>query len=183
MSSLTNFLPLSRRRLLMREYLVRFGVVAMIFVNMLIGIAGILLIPIYLFLINAAQVKESRLESMQSRLLSSDEGVLGSKLDTLSRQSNILIALADTPSVSNTIRSVISIPRPQITLSGFSYAPGINKKSNAVILTGTAATRNALRNYQIALQNAPFVTGAGLPVSAYAKDINIPFTITVTTAP
>jgi len=48
---------------------------------------------------------------------------------------------------------------------------------------GIAATRDALRNYQIALQNAAFARAADLPVSAYAKDSNISFNITITLKP
>jgi len=50
-------------------------------------------------------------------------------------------------------------------------------------VSGTAANREALRTYQLALQGAPFTLTAALPVSAYAKDSDIAFTITITLSP
>ena len=68
-------------------------------------------------------------------------------------------------------------------LSGFSYTPSSSSGSGTIALSGISATRDALRGYQLALQGAPFARSAALPVSAYAKDANIDFTITITLSP
>ena len=81
------------------------------------------------------------------------------------------------------MRAVLAISHPGITLSGFDYVPGAGKNPGTLAISGTAATRDTLRNYQTALQSAPFAVTANLPVSAYAKDTGIPFSITVTLAP
>jgi hypothetical protein len=39
-----------------------------------------------------------------------------------------------------------------------------------------------LRSYQLALQGASFARAVDLPVSAYAKDADIAFTVTITLA-
>ncbi len=47
-------------------------------------------------------------------------------------------------------------------------------------VSGMAATRDALRQYATALGGLPYVSKADLPISAYAKDSDITFTITLT---
>jgi hypothetical protein len=59
----------------------------------------------------------------------------------------------------------------------------MGKAPGTLSVSGIAVTRGALRAYQLALQSAPFAVAANLPVSAYAKDTDIAFTITVTLTP
>ena len=99
------------------------------------------------------------------------------------RDAAALNALADIPSASGIFRTVLAVSRPGITLSGFAYTPAGDKAPRVLILSGAAATRDALRSYQLALQGASFALSATLPVSAYAKDTDIAFAITVTLAP
>jgi hypothetical protein len=83
-----------------------------------------------------------------------------------------------------TIQKVLGIPRPGITLSGFSYTPAVSASAlTSIVISGTSATRDALRSYQLALQNAPFARSVTLPVSAYASDKDLTFSITLTLAP
>jgi len=135
------------------------------------------------FLADAARAKEVRLAGIESALSSADEKALSARLAALTNDAAVLTALADAPSVSNIIRAVIAVSRPGIALSSFAYTPAANKIPGTLALSGTAATRDALRRYQIALQGAPFALSATLPVSAYAKDIDIAFTITMTLTP
>jgi Tfp pilus assembly protein PilN len=179
-NELTNLLPENRQRALRRGYFLRLGVVVIIFLILLTCAAAVLLLPTYIFLTESARTKEFRLESVESAVSSQDESALSTQLSTISDDYKILGMLAETPSVSATIRAVLAISRPGITLSGFSYSLADDKNSNILTISGIAATRDALRSYQLALQSAPFVTSADLPVSVYAKDTDIDFTITVT---
>jgi hypothetical protein len=81
------------------------------------------------------------------------------------------------------MRKVLDISHPGIALSGFLYLPANGKKPGTLSISGSSATRDTLRGYQTAIQSAPFVKSADLPVSAYAKDTDIAFTITVILAP
>ena len=100
----------------------------------------------------------------------------------LTKEASTLAALANTPSASGIIHAALVVPRPGITLSSLTYTPTANKVPGTLAVSGVASTRDALRNYQLALQEAPFAISATLPVSAYAQDTNIAFTITVTMA-
>ena len=182
-SELTNLLPPKRQRALARAYLLRLSVIVAVLVSALALIAAVLLLPTYVFLLKSMGTKEAHLKSIESALSSADERELSTRLSALTKNASVLTALAGAPSVSALLRDLLSVPRPGITLSGFSYAPTTGDTSGTFALSGSAATRDALRGYQLALQNAPRVAAASLPVSAYAKDANISFTVTITLAP
>jgi len=178
---LTNLLPPERLQLLTREYYFRFGVVVIAAIVVLTSVGALLLMPTYVFLVGSASDKTTRLAHIKATLSSADEVALSSRLAALSRDAAALLALSKRPSVSGAVRSVLAISRPGVKISGFTYTPGTT--SSVLLLTGVAATRDSLRAYQLALQNMPSANSVTLPVSVYAKDTEIPFTITVTLAP
>lgn len=182
-NELTNLLPPERRRTFRREYFLRLGVVAALLASALIIVAALLLLPAYVFLEKSFQTKEAHLASIESTLSSVSEKTLSDRLAALSADAAILTAIANAPSVSAIIRAVLATARPGVTLTYFSYTPAVSGSHGTLSISGTATTRDALRSYQLALQNAPFALAANLPVSAYARDTDITFTITVTLAP
>ena len=175
-----NLLPPERRRMLSREYLIRLSIVAVMLATVLAVIAALLLLPAYVFLTTNIVAKEARLANIESTLSSSDEVALSARITALSNDAAALAALEDAPSASASIRTVLAIARPGIILSGLTFSSGVDKKPSVLAVSGRAATRDALRRYQIELQNAPAALSADLPVSAYAKDSDIAFTITMT---
>lgn len=180
---LTNLLPPERKKEFLHEYVLRIGVVSIVLVTALVFIAAVLLLPTYVFLTKSIGTKETRLAAIDVALSSSDEAALSMRLTALARDAAILTALAGTPSPSGIIYAVLPIPHPDIILSGFAYTPAANKVPGTLIISGTAKTRDTLRNYQLALQKASLVRSADVPVSAYAKDSNITFAISITLAP
>lgn len=182
-NELTNLLPPLRQRTLRYDYFIRLSVVVTLLLTVLASAAAVLLLPTYVFLSASARVGETHLASIESKISSFDEATLSAQLIALSNNTATLSALAGTHSVSAIMSSVLAISRPGITLSGFAYSPIVDENPGTLAISGTAATRDALRSYQLALQSASFVHSADLPVSAYAKDTAITFTITVTLAP
>lgn len=182
-NDLTNLLPSERQKALRRDYFLRLGVVIVLFMTILTLASMILLLPTYVLLVESSQTKEKHLASIESAVSSTNGTALSARLAALSSSTAILSALAHAPLMSATIRSMLTIPRPGVTLSGFVYTPIKGTISGTLAVSGTAVTRDALRNYQLSLQSAPFALSASLPVSAYAKDSNITFTITMTLAP
>lgn len=182
-NELTNLLPEARKELIVREYRFRLGVVVTILFSLLVCVAAVLLVPTYIFLVANVNAKEARLTNIKASLSSGEEATLSKRLAILSSNASSLISLSNTSSVSALVRSVLAIPRPGVTLSGFAHTTGSGKTHGALTLSGVAATRDALRNYQLALQGESFVSSAELPVSVYAKDSNIAFTITLSLKP
>lgn len=182
-NELTNLLPHGRQRAIRRDYFIRLSVVIILVVTALSLAAAVLLLPTYVFLAASESAGKAHLASIESALSSSDDSALSAQLSALSRNAAILSALADAPSASSIMRAILAISHPGIILSGFIYSPATDKSQSTLAISGVAATRDALRNYQLTLQGAPFARSADLPVSAYAKDSAITFTITVTLAP
>lgn len=179
----TNLLPPERDRLLSRAYALRVLVVAAAMVTVLTLAAAALLAPTYVYLTSSEQAKKVQLANIESKVSPADDITLSARLATLSANTTALLALSAAPSASILIRDTLAIAHPRIILSGFSYAPPAAKKPGTLTVSGSAATRDALRDYQLALQEVPFISSAALPVSAYAKDTDIAFTITLTLAP
>lgn len=177
-----NLLPPERRRALWRRYFWRLGTVTTFLAIALVVGACVLLIPTFVFLQNAESTKQDRLANINSVLSSLEEATLAARLDALSADATSLLSLSKTSSATSLIREALTIPRPGIVLSGFAYTPATATKAGTLSLTGVATSRNALRAYQLALVDAPRFANADLPVSSYAKDRDIPFTITVTLA-
>lgn len=182
-NDLTNLLPPERQTVLARDYFLRLCVVIVWCITILTFVSVILLLPTYVLLTKNANVGKKHLASIESALSSINGTTLSARLATLSNNTTTLSALAHEPSVSAIIRSALAISRPGITLSSFTYSPAKRTTSGILVISGIATTRDALRSYQITLQGAPIALSASLPVSAYAKDSNIIFTITMTLAP
>ncbi len=179
----TNLLPPERQRAIFRNYLMRFSVVAAFLTVALVCAAALLLLPTYVFLAKSSVAKKGHLASIESALSAADEASLSARLSALASDATQLSALRDAPSGSAVIRQALAVPHPGVILSGFTYTPTAPKKPGTLAISGTAATRGALRAYQLALQSTAFATSADVPVSAYAKDTDIAFAITVTLAP
>jgi len=183
-NELTNLLPPERQRALSKEYFFRIGVVITVAVTTLTLVAAVLLVPTYLFLTGSAHTKREHLANIESKLSSADEKALSVRLATLSSNVASLIALSKAPSVSATMRTILAVSHPDVVLSGFSYTPSVGKNSFGTLeVSGSSSTRDSLRRYQLALQDTSFARSATLPVSVYAQDTDITFTITITLAP
>jgi len=168
---------------LARDYRLRLAVVIVWILIGLVLIAAVLLVPTYVFLTKSVNAKETRLANIESALSSVDEEGLSARLTALESATAVLVALGHAPFVSAAINTALAVPRPGVVLSNFLYVPAAGTNPGTLAISGRAATRDALRNYQLALQSAPFARSAALPVSAYAPDANIAFTVTVTLAP
>jgi hypothetical protein len=179
----TNLMPPERQSTLTRAYYLRLSVIALWLVIFLAVVAMVLMVPTYVYLSGSARAKEERLATIEAKFSSTNEASLSSRISALSRSVTTLSALAKTQAASTVVRSVLELPRPGISITGFSYMPAAQKVAGAITVSGIAATRDSLRNYQLALQGAPFARAADLPVSAYAKDSEIPFAIIVTLKP
>ncbi|MDO8408364.1 MAG: hypothetical protein Q7S95_04015 [bacterium] len=180
MSESLNLLPAVRIRARLWRYISRLGTIAAYLALVLVLIAGILLIPTFVFLKSTEATKQARLASIESVLSSSDEAALAARLSALSNDAAVLVSLASLPSATDLVRQALAVRRSGITLSGVTYTPAKGSQPGTLVLSGTAAARNGLRAYQLAIANTPEFANADLPVGSYAKDSDIPFTITVT---
>jgi hypothetical protein len=175
---LTNLLPTERIRVFRREYFFRLGTIGAIVVAILIAVHGTLLVPTYLYLHDLVLIERTHLAEITENLASSGEGEIKARRTHLRESADQLLALASAPSASAVIRAILLVPHTGIVITSFAF----HKPSpdGRLTITGTASTREALRQYQLALSSLSFAKSADLPLSAYAKESDIPFTITLT---
>ena len=177
-----NVLPEERTRALRRKYFVRLGVVALVCIAVLVAAHGVMLFPSYIALQQAAAEKEIQVAALSERLGSSQDEIT-TRAAALKENAVYLARLAKTPSASGDIRAILAQNRPDVRITDISFAAPTGTSGKAavgkIVVSGVAATREALRAYNVALSGLPFITKADLPVSAYARDTDISFSITL----
>ena len=176
---LTNLLPRSRITALRRDYFIRLGTVAVLALVGLIGIHGVLLIPSYVFIEQQSASYETTLAALEETLATKEEREADVRLSALRDDTAYFIRLESISTASGAIRAILTLPRAGIHLTNFTFTPPVDEKGGRMTIAGMADTRDALRRYSLALSALPFVTSANLPISAYAKERDIPFSITL----
>lgn len=177
---LTNLLPPERRSLMTQEYFIRLGSVILIALAVVTLAGGALLVPSYLYLNSEIQARSERVAALDAELAATAGTEASSRLTTLSSNATYLARLASTSSATAALRNLFTAPRTGITLSSFSITPAKRGTDGSLTLTGVASTRETLRAYNEALSQLPGVTNGDLPISTFAKDSNIPFSIKLT---
>lgn len=177
--NLTNLLPEERVRSLRRVYFLRLAVVAVLLLSGVTVVHGVLLLPSYLYLRNQVAERAATLATLSSSLAGSEEKEISARVASLSEDAEHLARLSSVPKASAAIKAVAALPRSGIRLTGFSFSPKEGGEA-AMSVSGVATTRETLRKFEQSLADAPYVTSTDLPISAYAKERDIPFTISLT---
>ena len=179
---LTNLLPTRRRESLRRDYFLRLGVVVFLGIAALIGAHGILLVPAHVFVEEQISSRERTLAALSVELETKEEREADARLSDLRSDTTYLSHLSLVSAGSEAIRAVLALPRVGIRLRSFTFTPPSEEKEGKMTIAGIADTRDALRRYNLTLSALPFVTKADLPISAYAKESDISFLITLSGA-
>lgn len=179
-TELSNLLPGSNKRAFRRQYFARLGTVALITSAVLIVLHGLMLLPTYLYArAETARVHE-QLELARAAVQSSEEQEVAQRTNALTTTAQSLARLESTAAGSAALRAVLFVPRPGVALTGFTFtAPTAANNTARLQVSGIADSRDALRSYASALGQLPFVSTADLPISAYANERDIEFTITL----
>ena len=179
-SELTNLLSFDRIRAFRRTYFLRLATLAVFVTAVLIVVHGILLVPSYFYAKEQAAIHQAHLAEIEAASEREGGESIAARFAALNEKAVRALELLDIPSASASLRSVLALPRPGITVTRFTFAaPNASGKEGQMTVSGIAATRDALREYHVALQSLSFVEHADLPLGAYASEREIPFTITL----
>lgn len=179
----TNLLPISAVRKLRREYLLRLATVAAALGLALLAAHAVLLIPTYFYSNANAAAKQTELDLLTASRATAEERAVADRLSQLRADAARLTRVAALSTGSGLVREMLAIPRPGIRLTGFAVTRGEGETPSVMKVSGVARTRDSLRAYVSALEAAPSVSAAEIPISAYAKESDIPFTVSITLKP
>ncbi len=179
-TELTNLIPRDRRKAVDSLYTIRLWSIGILFASFLVLSAVLLRIPLFIYQYQQVQTQKHELESLTSRLQESQGQSVTSRFKTLNENIAYMSRLATSSSATAATAAILSVPHQGIILTGLSYSPSTKGTDGKMTLTGTAATRSSLHQYVDALSGQPYVKNVDLPISAYAKETNIPFTTTIT---
>ncbi|MES2994467.1 MAG: hypothetical protein V4681_00280 [Patescibacteria group bacterium] len=179
-TDLTNLLPRDRKHGLVRDYVFRVIVVAICLLTALIVVHGALLLPSYIYVVQQAGSRAEQLATLQIAASATSEQELKGRVDALKAKAKQLQVLGTQATAAGVVKAVLLVPRPGISIQGFTFTPSVTPGTNRMTLVGVAASRDALRQYVQTLGTLPFVTKAELPISSYAKERDIAFTVTLT---
>ena len=172
-----NLLPDTRKQRLTRFYFVRVGVVCALMLAGVFFIHATLMVPTYLHFAQNAADSTVALSELTGRLADSKEQEIGSRMASLSERTSYLATATHGATASGALRAFVAMPHKGVHITSFAFIEG---KEARLTITGVAASRETLRAYAGALATLPYVSGVDLPISAYAKESDIPFTVTVT---
>ena len=178
---LTNLVPPTVRKGFRTEYFIRLATVTLLFLVGLMIVQGVFLLPSYLYERILISTRTQELQKLTTLVGGGIEQQAQAQIDALSAESAYLLSMKKAGTASKAIQAVLAVPHPQIQISGIIFQQATpTVPTRTLQLTGVAGTRDALRSYDTALSALPHVSNADLPISSYAKEIDIPFTITLT---
>jgi Tfp pilus assembly protein PilN len=180
-SELTNLLPSHNRKAFRQEYFIRLATVAVLCLVCVVIAQAAFLLPSYLYERELVVERTADLQRLSASLATAQEQEAQSQRTSLKAKADFLTNLPKTPTASTVLRAVLAVPRPGVTLTGITFGTvGAAAGGRTMQLSGVADTREHLRSYDTSMGALPFVSSADLPISDYAKDSTIPFTITLT---
>lgn len=175
-----NLLPDSRKKTLAQLYVLRVIVVAALLASGVLLIHAVLMMPSYLYLHQTAVERTLQLAGLGQELAGTEEQQVSARVKSLNDNATYLTQAATRTSVSKAVRAITEVPHPSVQIVGISFSAGQSGKPSTMTLTGKAVSREGLRAYVTALKALPYITTADLPISAYAKESDIDFIVTLT---
>ena len=179
-TELTNLLPPTRKKRIRSIYLIRLTTVCIAMITFIVLSSAALLVPSYIYLHQQNSLRETELEKLNTTLTLSGGKDVANRFASISQDTAYLARLATTSSATSVVTALTAVPHPGISISGMSYTPASKGVPGKMIVNGSATTRSALHAYIDTLNNQTFITNADLPISAYAKEKDIQFSVTVT---
>lgn len=175
-----NLIPPDAQKQVRTEYWIRVATVWMFLFGTGFLIVAILNAPVYVLV--RSQLDSYLLEYNQA----SDETQSFKDAETTINDANSMIALLG---VGTSVMPFSSVIAKLETLTGDGIAINSYKFSrkngaiDSIVIDGLASSRLSLSQFKDALQKDDMFKSASLPLSNLAKDVDIPFTITITPAP
>ena len=171
-----NFLPEEKIRAFRRMYQARIASTAAVAVALLVVAHAALLTPTYLYIENEYSSRNAQLAALAGGYAQEGQETLSTRVEALTKNTQRLGLFLEKPRASTFVEALLAVPQTGVSLQALSIdVPTGNQIT--IRVSGTASSREELRTYHLALSALPFVSSADLPLSVYAKESDIPFSI------
>lgn len=175
-----NLLPEMRKGALTRMYRLRLAVVGVLMLSGVLLVHAVGMFPSFLYIEQLQRVYEADLSGIGEKLAGLEEKAIRLRVTTLESRAQELQKTAQEGTASNVLRAVTVLPHPGIHIDQLSFTRGKEGQTPSMTVAGIAVSRESLHAYSSTLSLLPYVEKADLPISTFAKEADIPFSITLT---
>lgn len=169
-------LPPQQKKSLYKQYRLRLASVLLIFLFTFFVVCICLLFPSKIFLSFEKIGLQSTQDTLKTRIEAESKKGLVETLNSI--QATVNAINPENTSILKTIKTIIGVKPNDISVSSFIYTKGKNADSSLTI-QGKSATRSSLIEFSKKLKSDPSFTGVELPISNLAKQLDVPFTLTL----
>jgi hypothetical protein len=172
-----NLIPPDARSRIVTEYWVRVVTAWLFLLAIAATVVGALLLPAYVLV--TSQVNLSTTEADVARARVGEHGVTTKVLDAASEEARLIVTSAEDPHLTQVVETIESIIPAGVEATAYT----ITRQAGGVApvtLRGIASTRTTLATFRDALLANPQIARVDLPISNFAKDRDISFTVTIT---
>ncbi len=169
-----NLLPKKEQKKIRAEYIIRRRIILAEIVMSIIVTSIVMIIPLHL--LNSQLQKEVVLhneqdtENVKNNEIKDAVSALNTKIDTLQQ---------DAPqSMYDVISDIAELSGPNIHIRGFNFSIQDNFEQR-LLLSGNADDRDSLLTFKQNLETETYVSSVDLPVSNFAQNTDISFSITI----
>ncbi len=171
-----NLLPQLEKKILRREYRIRIGIVALGLSFVTLLIASVTLVPSLLL---SSQREESATRRFEALSKSSNNGN-ADELDKVLLEAKSALSLLPHESpkklLYEVVLMIVALKTDAVSLQSFSFAK-VDGGKRSVDIGGGAKDRAALLAFVKALEESRLFEGVDVPISHFAKDSDIEFSI------
>ena len=177
-----NLLPESLKTEIKKEYHLRRAVVVFAFLVFIGGTFLIFLFPSWIIsFYKEKQISQQAEQNNQASLLT-EVGEVNTNIKNINLELQTINASLEYKKIIPFINSVLLKKTRSITLNEITYNSS-DPQNSTILIEGVSSTRNSLLAFVKSLEDSQAFKKVDLPISNFAKDRNINFSISLTIAP
>ncbi|OHA20900.1 MAG: hypothetical protein A2849_01980 [Candidatus Taylorbacteria bacterium RIFCSPHIGHO2_01_FULL_51_15] len=174
-----NLLPKAEKIAIRREYRVRLVIIILWSLFVTCSIASILLLPSYLLSSQKEEAAEKRFETLLANAQRTSGEDPSALLSDAKSRLELLSHKAPDVFLHDVVVQTASLKTERISLTGISFSDA-GEKGRQIGVTGVAKDRSALLTYVKALEHSGLFKSVEVPISNFAKDVDIDFSLRAT---
>lgn len=170
-----NLLLTEEKKEIKKEYVFRYVTIFFFGLSAIFTLIFISLIPTYVLLKLDQKVLNQELSVAQDAQLNSDRQRLKEKLADLQKTLNIVDT--ENSNIAYYIQSITDKQPRDINILKIDFKK--TETSKSIVIQGTSNSRGGLASFIDVLETVPEFTSVNLPFSSFARDADVPFSITI----